>query len=140
VAEPGCPSIGHGLLRVLRDVQGRIGQLQRWGRQWCQFTSCSGHGALAIVSLPASSLVAKECLAVADVLDSPSVDVLTSELQLSITFKVLHCLDMAGRSRSLSKEELDLVQFLVTQVASLSSSLACETSFAESSVPTPMAR
>jgi hypothetical protein len=94
----------------------------------------------ATVSLPASSLVAKECLAVADVLDSPSVDVLTSELQLSITFKVLHRLDMAGRSRSLSKEELDLVQFLVAQVDSLSSSLACKTSFAESSVPTPMAR
>jgi hypothetical protein len=33
---------------------------------------------------------------------------------------------MAKRSRSLSKEELDLVDFLVAQVASLSSSLACE--------------
>jgi hypothetical protein len=33
---------------------------------------------------------------------------------------------MAKRSRLLSKEELDLVDFLVAQVASLSSSLACE--------------
>jgi hypothetical protein len=39
--------------------------------------------------------------------------------------EVLRRLGMAKRSKLLSKEELDLVDFLVTQVASLSSSLAC---------------
>jgi hypothetical protein len=45
--------------------------------------------------------------------DSPSVKVLTPELQLAIAFVVLHHLDMVRRSRLLSKEELDLVEFLV---------------------------
>jgi hypothetical protein len=43
---------------------------------------------------------------------------------------------MAGRSRLLFKEELDLVEFLVTL---LNSSLAYEASIAESPVPTLVA-
>jgi hypothetical protein len=38
---------------------------------------------------------------------------------------------------SLSKEEFDIVEFLVAQVASMSSSLAFEASIAESLGPTP---
>jgi hypothetical protein len=38
----------------------------------------------------------------------------------------------------LSKEELDLVDFLVAQVTSLSSSLACEAFIAKLSVPPPV--
>jgi hypothetical protein len=93
----------------------------------------------ATVELPASPLVAKDLLAVIDVEDSPSVEVLTPELQLDIAFEVLHRLDMARRSRSLSMEELDLVEFLDTQVAMLSSSLAYGASIVESPMPTPMA-
>jgi hypothetical protein len=56
-------------------------------------------------------------------------EVLTPELQLVVAFEVLHHLDMAEKSRSLSAEELDLVEFLVAQVASLSSlamEMTCE--------------
>jgi hypothetical protein len=56
-------------------------------------------------------------------------EVLTPELQLVVSFEVLHHLDMAEKSRSLSAEELDLVEFLVAQVASLSSlamEMTCE--------------
>jgi hypothetical protein len=83
--------------------------------------------------------VAKDLLAVVDVEDSPSVEVLTPELQLAIAFEVLHRLYMAGWSRSLSMEELDLVEFLDTQVAMLSSSLAYEASITESPMRTPVA-
>jgi hypothetical protein len=58
---------------------------------------------------------------------------------LAIAFKVLHCLDMVEKSRSLSTEEFDLVEFLVAQDASLSSSLACEVVTIELSMPPPMA-
>jgi hypothetical protein len=54
---------------------------------------------------------------------------------LAIAFKVLHSLDMAEKNMSLSKEELDLIEFLVAQVASLSSSLTCEDVIAKSLVP-----
>jgi hypothetical protein len=46
---------------------------------------------------------------------------------------------MAEKSRSLSMEEFDLVEFLVAQDASLSSSLACEVVTIESSMPPLMA-
>jgi hypothetical protein len=60
----------------------------------------------------------------AALVDEPEpIEAFTPELQLAITFKVLHHLEMAEKSRLLSTEELDLVQFLV---ASLSSSLACK--------------
>jgi hypothetical protein len=68
------------------------------------------------------------------------VEGLTPELQLPIAFKVLHCLEMAEKSRSLSTEELEHVEFLVAQVASLSSSLACEAATAESPTPPSVAR
>jgi hypothetical protein len=71
--------------------------------------------------------------------DSPSFEVLTLELQLVIILEELCCLGMAERSRLLSKEELDLVDFLVAQFASLCSSLVCEAFIAESSVPPPVA-
>jgi hypothetical protein len=45
---------------------------------------------------------------------------------------------MAKRSKLLSKEELDLVDFLVAHVTSLSSSLACEAFIAKLSVPPPV--
>jgi hypothetical protein len=82
--------------------------------------------------------MAKDLLAAAAIEDSPTVEVLSSELQLAIAIEVLRLLNMAERSRSLSKEELNLVEFLVAQVAPWSSSLACEASFAETSVPTPV--
>jgi hypothetical protein len=73
-----------------------------------------------------------------------SDEALTPELQLAVAFNVLHRLILAGKSRSLSAEELDLVGFLVAQVASLSPSLAavvpCETDTAVSSTPPPVAR
>jgi hypothetical protein len=68
----------------------------------------------------------------AHVEESEPVEPLTLELQLAITFEVLHRLKMAAKSRLLSVEELDLIEFLV---ASLSSSLACKTATAE--LPTP---
>jgi hypothetical protein len=40
----------------------------------------------------------------------------------------------------LSVEELDLIEFLVAQVASLSSSLTCKVATVESSTPPPLAR
>jgi hypothetical protein len=83
--------------------------------------------------------VAKELLAVVDVDDSPSAEVPPPpKLQLSITFEVPHHRDMAERSRSLSTKKLDLVKFLIVQVASLSSSMACVAVFAESSAPPPV--
>jgi hypothetical protein len=55
-----------------------------------------------------------------------------------VALEVLHHLNMAVKSRSLAVEELDLIEFLVDQVALLSSSLvrkvACEDVMAESSV------
>jgi hypothetical protein len=83
--------------------------------------------------------VAKDLPAAVDIEDSPSIEVLALELQLAIAFEVLHRLGMAGRSRSLSMEELDLVEFLDTQVTMLSSSLAYKASIAESPMPTPVA-
>jgi hypothetical protein len=50
------------------------------------------------------------------------VETLTPELQLVVAFEVLHRLDMAEKSRSLFIEELDLIEFLVTQDALLRSS------------------
>jgi hypothetical protein len=85
--------------------------------------------------LPTTPSVAKELLDAVDINDSPSVEVFPLELQLVIAFEVLHRLDMAERSRSLSTIEFDLIEFLVTQVASLSSSLACETILTKSSTP-----
>jgi hypothetical protein len=93
----------------------------------------------ATAGLPASPPMAKDLLAATDVEDSPSVEVLTLELQLAIAFKVLRRLGMARRSRTLSKEELDLVEFLDAQVTSLSSSLAYKASIAESLLPTSVA-
>jgi hypothetical protein len=58
--------------------------------------------------------VAKDLLAAANVEDSRLVEVLALELQLAIAFEVLYRLGMAGRSRSLSMEELDLVEVLDT--------------------------
>jgi hypothetical protein len=101
-----------------------------WWPQSFRLTSCSW--------LPPPP-VAKELLAATNIEDSPLVVVLTPELQLAIAFEVLHRLDMAERSRSLSKEEPDLVEFLVAQVTSLSSSLAYKASIVESSVPTLVA-
>jgi hypothetical protein len=59
---------------------------------------------------------------------------------LPIVFEVLHRLKMAVKSRMLSVEELDLIEFLVAQVASLSSSLTCKVATVESSTPPPLAR
>jgi hypothetical protein len=58
--------------------------------------------------------------------EAARAEVLTLELQLAVAFELLHHFNMVKKSRSLSTEELDLVEFLVTQVASLSSSLAVE--------------
>jgi hypothetical protein len=46
--------------------------------------------------------------------ESASDEPLTPELQLDVAFKVLHRLDMVEKSTSLSTEELELVEFLVT--------------------------
>jgi hypothetical protein len=59
---------------------------------------------------------------------------------LAIAFEVHHRLKVAAKSRLLSVEELDLIEFLVAQVASLSSSLACKAATAESSTSPPLAR
>jgi hypothetical protein len=59
--------------------------------------------------------------------------------RLAIAFNVLRRLDMTRRSRSLSKEELDFVEFLDAEVTSLSSSLAYEASIAELPLPTSVA-
>jgi hypothetical protein len=59
---------------------------------------------------------------------------------LAIVFEVLHRLKMVVKSRMLSVEELDLIEFLVVQVASLSSSLTCKVATVESSTPPPLAR
>jgi hypothetical protein len=85
---------------------------------------------------PASPRVAKDLLATTDIDDSPTVEVLTQNSCWLSPFKVLHRLDMAERSKSLSRVELDLVEFLVAEVTLLSFSLAYEAPFAESSVPT----
>jgi hypothetical protein len=66
------------------------------------------------------------------------IEALTIELQLAIAFEVFHRLKMATKIRLLSVDELDLIEFLVAQVASLSSSLACKVVAAESSVPLPV--
>jgi hypothetical protein len=55
-----------------------------------------------------------------------SEDPLNPELKLAVTFEVLHRLKVAAKSRLLSIEELDLIEFLVAHVTSLSSSLACK--------------
>jgi hypothetical protein len=76
---------------------------------------------------------------------SASVEALTPELQLAVAFEVLHRLNMAEKNMSLSTEELDLVEFLVAQVALLISSLAVEVevageaAIAESLAPPPVA-
>jgi hypothetical protein len=60
-------------------------------------------------------------------LEEPSFsDPLSHELQLAVAFELLHHFDLAEKSRSLSSEELDLIKFLVAQVALLSFSLAME--------------
>jgi hypothetical protein len=51
-------------------------------------------------------------------------EALSPELQLAVALELLHRLDMAEKSKSLCPEELDLIQFLIIQVASLSSSLS----------------
>jgi hypothetical protein len=53
--EPDHLSLGHGLLLVLEDVQGRVRQLQRQGGQWCQST-CGGCEALGHRQAPDFSL------------------------------------------------------------------------------------
>jgi hypothetical protein len=70
----------------------------------------------------------------AHVEETTSVETLTPELQLAVAFELLHRFNMAKKSRSLSAEELDLIDFLVAQVALLSSSLevACDAVVAES--------
>jgi hypothetical protein len=69
-----------------------------------------------------------------------SEDPLNPELKLAVTFEVLHRLKVAAKSRLLSMEELDLIEFLVAHVASLSSSLACKAATIESPAPPPEAR
>jgi hypothetical protein len=68
---------------------------------------------------------------------------LTLELHLAIAFELLHRFDMAEKNTSLSMEVFDLIEFLVAQVASLSSFLAvevaCEAIIAESSTLPPVA-
>jgi hypothetical protein len=64
--------------------------------------------------------------------EAARAEVLTLELQLAVAFELLHHFNMVKKSRSLSTEELDLIEFLVTQVASLSSSLAVEAVIVES--------
>jgi hypothetical protein len=72
-----------------------------------------------------------------------SVVALTLELHLAIAFELLHRFDMAEKNTSLSMEVFDLIEFLVAQVASLSSFLAvevaCEAIIAESSTLPPVA-
>jgi hypothetical protein len=68
-----------------------------------------------------------------------SEEPLTLELQLAVVFEVLHRLKVVAKSRWLSTEELDLIEFLVAQVTSLSSSLACKAATTESPVPPPVA-
>jgi hypothetical protein len=58
---------------------------------------------------------------------------------LAIAFEVLRHLSLARRSKQLSTVELDLVEFLDTQVAMLSSSLSYEVSITESPMPNPVA-
>jgi hypothetical protein len=65
---------------------------------------------------------------------------LTPELQLDVSFEVLHRLEVAVKSRLFPVEELDLIEFLVAQVASLSSYLAYKADTIESSAPPPVAR
>jgi hypothetical protein len=66
------------------------------------------------VSLPSVDVSSDLQLVAATHVEEPvPVEALTLEHQLATAFKVLHCLDMAEKSRSLSKEELDLVEFLV---------------------------
>jgi hypothetical protein len=77
---------------------------------------------------------------VATHIEEPASDeVLSLELQLAIAFKVLHCLHMVEKSRSLYAKELDLVEFLVAQVALLSScptvEVVCEVAFIMSPAP-----
>jgi hypothetical protein len=76
----------------------------------------------ATTGFPGPPPVAEELLAT-DVEESTSVEVLTPDLQLDIAAELLHHFDMAEKNNSMSMEELDLIEFLVTQVASLSSSL-----------------
>jgi hypothetical protein len=102
-----------------------------------------------ILSPPAvdNKVVVGRPVAVVDAYPEPSevdslltpepVEALTPELQLAIAFEVLHCLKMAAKSRLLSTEELDLIEFLLTLVASLSSSLACKAAAVESPMPCP---
>jgi hypothetical protein len=52
---------------------------------------------------------------------------------------VLHHLKVVVKSRLLCAEELDLIEFLVAQVTSLSSSLACKATTVELSTPPPVA-
>jgi hypothetical protein len=102
-----------------------------------------------ILSPPAvdNKVVVGRPVAVVDAYPEPSevdslltpepVEALTPELQLAIAFEVLHRLKMAVKSRLLSTEELDLIEFLLTLVASLSSSLACKAAAVESPMPPP---
>jgi hypothetical protein len=69
------------------------------------------------VSLPSVDVSSDLQLVAATHVEEPvPVEALTLEHQLATAFKVLHCLDMAEKSRSLSKEELDLVEFLVAPI------------------------
>jgi hypothetical protein len=52
-------------------------------------------------------------VAVAHVGEVSSVEALTPELQLAISFELLHRFDMAEKNMSLSMEELDLIELLV---------------------------
>jgi hypothetical protein len=54
---------------------------------------------------------------VAHVEESASVEPLSPELQMAVAFKVLQRLGMAEKSRSLSVEELDLVELLSSSLA-----------------------
>jgi hypothetical protein len=81
--------------------------------------------------------------AAAHIEEPASVVALTLELHLAIAFELLHRFDMAEKNTSLSMEVFDLIEFLVAQVASLSSFLAvevaCEAIIAESSTLPPVA-
>jgi hypothetical protein len=68
-----------------------------------------------------------------------AVEALTPKLRLAIAIEVLHHPEMVEKSMSLSTEELDFFEFLVAQIASLSSSLACEDAIFESSSSPPVA-
>jgi hypothetical protein len=85
----------------------------------------------AIVPLPISHAVANVKLdlqptAIVPSEDPASDEALAPELQLEVAYEVLHCLNMVEKSRSLSVEELDLIEFLLDQVTLLSSSLVVE--------------